>query len=112
MLRSPYPIILFWGRDRTMLYNDPFSPILGEKHPGTVGASAHEAAVRGGTERAGACAGPSGVVHGVAAMAARSFASTSARACSGPGVGRGALLKPPEPGSGAVESGRDMGGGA
>ena len=43
MLRSPYPIILFWARDRVMLYNDPFRPILGEKHPGTVGASGREA---------------------------------------------------------------------
>lgn len=43
MLRSPYPIILFWGRDLVMLYNDPFRPILGEKHPATVGASGHEA---------------------------------------------------------------------
>lgn len=45
MLRSPYPIILFWGRDHVMLYNDPFRPILGEKHPGTVGAYARDALV-------------------------------------------------------------------
>ncbi|HEX5657458.1 MAG TPA: ATP-binding protein [Polyangiales bacterium] len=45
MLRSPYPIILFWGRDHVMLYNDPFRPILGEKHPGTVGAYARYALV-------------------------------------------------------------------
>jgi signal transduction histidine kinase len=45
MLRSPYPIILFWGRDHVMLYNDPFRPILGEKHPGTVGAYARHALV-------------------------------------------------------------------
>ncbi|MET0283669.1 MAG: ATP-binding protein [Polyangiales bacterium] len=45
MLRSPYPIILFWGRDHVMLYNDPFRPILGEKHPGTVGAYARFALV-------------------------------------------------------------------
>lgn len=43
MLRSPYPIILFCGPELRMLYNDPFRPILGEKHPGTVGARAHEA---------------------------------------------------------------------
>ncbi|RKH08040.1 response regulator [Corallococcus sp. CA047B] len=43
MLRSPYPIILFWGPQLRMLYNDPFRPILGEKHPGTVGARGHEA---------------------------------------------------------------------
>ncbi|WP_420715233.1 ATP-binding protein [Corallococcus sp. BB11-1] len=43
MLRSPYPIILFWGPELRMLYNDPFRPILGAKHPGTVGARGHEA---------------------------------------------------------------------
>ena len=43
MLRSPYPIILFWGPELCMLYNDPFRPILGEKHPATMGARGHEA---------------------------------------------------------------------
>jgi signal transduction histidine kinase len=43
MLRSPYPIILFWGPELVMLYNDPFRPILGTKHPQTVGARGHEA---------------------------------------------------------------------
>ncbi len=43
MLRSPYPIILFWGPERCMLYNDPFRPILGEKHPASMGARGHEA---------------------------------------------------------------------
>ncbi|MBK7863667.1 MAG: response regulator [Archangiaceae bacterium] len=43
MLRSPYPIILFWGPQRVMLYNDPFRPILGTKHPQTLGARGSEA---------------------------------------------------------------------
>ncbi|MFP2904437.1 ATP-binding protein [Pyxidicoccus sp. 3LFB2] len=43
MLRSPYPIILFWGPELVMLYNDPFRPILGTKHPQTLGARGHEA---------------------------------------------------------------------
>gem|GEM_PF-64629 len=43
MLRSPYPIILFWGPELRMLYNDPFRPILGAKHPQTMGARGHEA---------------------------------------------------------------------
>lgn len=43
MLRSPYPIILFWGPELRMLYNDPFRPILGAKHPQTLGARGHEA---------------------------------------------------------------------
>ncbi|RKH43023.1 ATP-binding protein, partial [Corallococcus llansteffanensis] len=45
MLRSPYPIILFWGPELRMLYNDPFRPILGAKHPQTVGARGSEALV-------------------------------------------------------------------
>lgn len=40
MLRSPYPITLFWGPELVMLYNDPFRPIHGDKHPATLGASA------------------------------------------------------------------------
>ncbi len=43
VLRSPYPIILFWGPELCMLYNDPFRPILGAKHPRTMGARGHEA---------------------------------------------------------------------
>ncbi|NTX36572.1 response regulator [Myxococcus sp. CA033] len=43
MLRSPYPIILFWGPELNMLYNDPFRPILGAKHPLTLGARGAEA---------------------------------------------------------------------
>ncbi len=43
MLRSPYPIILFWGPELRMLYNDPFRPILGAKHPQTMGARGNEA---------------------------------------------------------------------
>jgi signal transduction histidine kinase len=43
MLRSPYPIILFWGPELRMLYNDPFHPILGLKHPATLGARGNEA---------------------------------------------------------------------
>ncbi|KFE71454.1 ATP-binding protein [Hyalangium minutum] len=43
MLRSPYPIILFWGPQLRMLYNDPFRPILGAKHPETMGARGNEA---------------------------------------------------------------------
>ncbi|RKH74175.1 hybrid sensor histidine kinase/response regulator [Corallococcus aberystwythensis] len=45
MLRSPYPIILFWGPELRMLYNDPFRPILGAKHPQTLGARGNEALV-------------------------------------------------------------------
>ncbi len=41
MLRSPFPLVLLWGSDLLMLYNDPFRPILGAKHPGSIGAPVH-----------------------------------------------------------------------
>ncbi len=41
MLRSPFPIVLLWGRDLLMFYNDAFRPILGEKHPASIGAPVH-----------------------------------------------------------------------
>ncbi len=36
-LRSRFPIILWWGRALTVIYNDAYSPILGAKHPGALG---------------------------------------------------------------------------
>ena len=32
-LNSRFPMILWWGPELTVLYNDPYIPILGEKHP-------------------------------------------------------------------------------
>lgn len=32
-LNSRFPMILWWGPDLTILYNDPYIPILGLKHP-------------------------------------------------------------------------------
>ena len=40
MLGSPYPVIIFWGPERVLLYNDAFRPIFGAKHPATLGAPA------------------------------------------------------------------------
>src|SRR6478752_5841675 len=37
MLRSRYPMILSWGEDLVVLYNDAFIPTLGTKHPDAVG---------------------------------------------------------------------------
>ena len=37
LLRSKYPMILTWGTDFVMLYNDAFIPTLGQKHPGALG---------------------------------------------------------------------------
>ena len=37
MLRSAYPMILTWGEQLVMLYNDAFIPTLGAKHPRALG---------------------------------------------------------------------------
>ncbi len=37
MLRSRYPMILTWGEQLVMLYNDAFTPTLGAKHPRALG---------------------------------------------------------------------------
>ena len=37
MLRSRYPMILTWGDQLVMLYNDAFIPTLGAKHPRALG---------------------------------------------------------------------------
>ena len=37
VLRSRYPMLLSWGEDLVMLYNDDFIPTLGTKHPDAVG---------------------------------------------------------------------------
>ncbi len=42
-LNSNFPIAIYWGSDLLLLYNDEWSPIPGEKHPGVLGSPAHEA---------------------------------------------------------------------
>jgi PAS domain S-box-containing protein len=37
MLDSPQPMVVIWGDDRTMLYNDAYAAILAEKHPSALG---------------------------------------------------------------------------
>ena len=37
VLRSRYPMLLSWGEDLVMLYNDAFIPTLGTKHPDAFG---------------------------------------------------------------------------
>ena len=42
-LRSRFPIVIFWGRDYAMLYNDAYIPVLGAaKHPGWLGMPGRE----------------------------------------------------------------------
>ena len=42
LLVSPQPMFLAWGEQRTWLYNDGFTPILGDKHPRALGRPAME----------------------------------------------------------------------
>jgi len=37
-LNSRFPILVWWGRDLVKLYNDAYRPILGNKHPCSLGA--------------------------------------------------------------------------
>ncbi|MBS1563900.1 MAG: two-component system sensor histidine kinase/response regulator, partial [Bacteroidetes bacterium] len=39
-LNSNFPIAIYWGRDLTLLYNDAWSAIPGNKHPWALGQSA------------------------------------------------------------------------
>jgi signal transduction histidine kinase/CheY-like chemotaxis protein len=42
-LRSRFPIVIFWGPEYAMLYNDAYIPVLGAaKHPGWLGMSGRE----------------------------------------------------------------------
>src|SRR5262245_34884814 len=37
MLNSRYPMLVWWGRELTNLYNEAYIPILGARHPGALG---------------------------------------------------------------------------
>ena len=41
-LSSRFPIVIFWGREFAVLYNDAYIPILGPKHPVALGTPARE----------------------------------------------------------------------
>ncbi len=41
-LNSNFPIAIYWGADLTLLYNDAWSPIPGNKHPWSLGKPAKE----------------------------------------------------------------------
>jgi PAS domain S-box-containing protein len=41
-LNSPYPALLLWGKDMTMIYNEGYAQILKEKHPVALGSSAKQ----------------------------------------------------------------------
>jgi len=37
MLSSRQPMFVAWGIDRTLIYNDAYAPMLGERHPAALG---------------------------------------------------------------------------
>jgi signal transduction histidine kinase/FixJ family two-component response regulator len=41
-LGSRFPIVLYWGADRTVFYNDAYAEILGTKHPWALGRACRE----------------------------------------------------------------------
>src|SRR5579883_3017201 len=41
-LHSRFPILIWWGPDLVMLYNDPYRDIIGAKHPQAMGAPGRE----------------------------------------------------------------------
>ena len=41
-INSRFPIVIFWGRDFAVLYNDAYIPMLGPKHPWALGTPARE----------------------------------------------------------------------
>lgn len=42
LLRSPVPIVMLWGPDGIMLYNDAYSEFAGNRHPGLLGSKVLE----------------------------------------------------------------------
>ncbi|WP_019997167.1 PAS domain-containing hybrid sensor histidine kinase/response regulator [Aureimonas ureilytica] len=42
MLRSPVPMVILWGEDGIMLYNDAYSRFAGKRHPDLLGAKVHD----------------------------------------------------------------------
>jgi PAS domain S-box-containing protein len=42
LLRSPVPIVLLWGEDGVMIYNDPYSEFAGARHPQLLGSRVRE----------------------------------------------------------------------
>ncbi len=42
LLANRFPLLLWWGPDFLQLYNDPYRPVLGTKHPKSLGQPANE----------------------------------------------------------------------
>src|SRR5580704_9475120 len=42
MLGSGYPMLVCWGKEYPMLYNDAYGPLIGKKHPAALGCAIRE----------------------------------------------------------------------
>lgn len=42
MLACAFPSLVFWGPEMIQFYNDPFRPLIGEKHPASLGQTAKD----------------------------------------------------------------------
>lgn len=42
LLANRFPLLLWWGPDLCQLYNDAYRPVLGSKHPRSMGQPARE----------------------------------------------------------------------
>ena len=42
VLQSPLPLVMLWGSDGIMIYNDPYSVFAGQRHPGLLGSKVLE----------------------------------------------------------------------
>jgi GAF domain-containing protein len=42
LLANRFPLLLWWGLDQCQFYNDPYRPVLGAKHPRSLGQPARE----------------------------------------------------------------------
>src|SRR4029453_15804440 len=39
---NPFSMLLWWGPENISIYNDPFCPVLGNKHPWALGQPVHK----------------------------------------------------------------------
>jgi hypothetical protein len=42
LIRSPTPLVLLWGEEGLMLYNDAYSMVAGKRHPQLLGSKVRE----------------------------------------------------------------------
>lgn len=43
LMSDPRPAAMYWGKHRTMMYNEPYVVVMGQKHPGMMGKQFSEA---------------------------------------------------------------------